>query len=169
MAILTILEFPDPRLRTTAKPVETVDDSIRALINDMFDTMYDAKGIGLAATQINSHQRVVVMDLSEVGSNPLVMVNPRVEVLAAETLDYDEGCLSVPGFYETVTRPEKIRLTALDRVGKEYTLEPDGLLAVCIQHEIDHLDGKLFVDHISTMKRQRIRAKLEKLHRHQGK
>jgi peptide deformylase len=169
MTILTILEFPDPRLRTTAKTVTTIDSSVRSLIDSMFETMYDAKGIGLAATQVNIHQRIVVMDIADEGSEPLVMINPQLEVLADDSLDYDEGCLSVPGFYELVTRPEKIRLTALDRDGNEYTLEPDGLLAICIQHEIDHLNGKLFVDHISTMKRQRIRAKLVKLHRQQDK
>lgn len=165
MAILEILEFPDPRLRTVAKPVEQVDDTIRTLIDDMFETMYAAPGIGLAATQINVHQQVVVMDISENGDDPLVFINPQVEVLGQETEPYDEGCLSVPGFYETVDRPNNIRVTALDRNGDEYTLEPDGLLAVCIQHELDHLKGKLFVDYISSMKRDRIRKKLEKQHR----
>ncbi len=165
MAILEILEFPDPRLRTVAKPVEEVDDTIRTLIDDMFETMYAAPGIGLAATQINVHQQVVVMDISENGDDPLVFINPQVEVLGQETEPYDEGCLSVPGFYETVDRPNNIRVTALDRNGDEYILEPDGLLAVCIQHELDHLKGKLFVDYISSMKRDRIRKKLEKQHR----
>jgi peptide deformylase len=165
MAILEILEFPDPRLRTVAKPVEQVDDTIRTLIDDMFETMYAAPGIGLAATQINVHQQVVVMDISENGDDPLVFINPQVEVLGQETEPYDEGCLSVPGFYETVDRPNNIRVTALDRNGDEYILEPDGLLAVCIQHELDHLKGKLFVDYISSMKRDRIRKKLEKQHR----
>lgn len=165
MAILEILEFPDPRLRTVAKPVEQVDDSIRTLIDDMFETMYAAPGIGLAATQVNVHQQVVVMDISENGDDPLVFINPQVEVLGQETEPYDEGCLSVPGFYETVDRPNNIRVTALDRNGDEYILEPDGLLAVCIQHELDHLKGKLFVDYISSMKRDRIRKKLEKQHR----
>ena len=165
MAILEILEFPDPRLRTVAKPVEQVDDSIRTLIDDMFETMYAAPGIGLAATQVNVHKQVVVMDISENGDDPLVFINPQVEVLGQETEPYDEGCLSVPGFYETVDRPNNIRVTALDRNGDEYILEPDGLLAVCIQHELDHLKGKLFVDYISSMKRDRIRKKLEKQHR----
>ncbi len=165
MAILEILEFPDPRLRTIAKPVEKVDDTIRRLIDDMFDTMYDAPGIGLAATQVNAHLQVVVMDLSEDHSDPLVFINPQVEVLGTETLPYDEGCLSVPGFYETVDRPDTIRVTALDRNGVAFTLEPDGLLAVCIQHELDHLQGKLFVDYLSAMKRNRIRKKLEKQQR----
>jgi peptide deformylase len=165
MAILEILEFPDPRLRTVAKPVEQVDDTIRTLIDDMFETMYAAPGIGLAATQINVHQQVVVMDISENSDDPLVFINPKVEVLGQETEPYDEGCLSVPGFYETVDRPNSIRVTALDRNGDKYILEPDGLLAVCIQHELDHLKGKLFVDYISSMKRDRIRKKLEKQHR----
>jgi len=165
MAILKILEFPDQRLRTIAKPVETVNDRVQALVKDMFETMYAAPGIGLAATQVNVHERVVVMDLSEDQSNPMVFINPEVEVLGEEQLGYEEGCLSVPGFYESVDRPEKIRVKALDEHGKPFELEPDGLLAVCIQHELDHLNGKLFVDYLSNMKRDRIRKKLEKLQR----
>ncbi len=165
MAILKILEFPDPRLRTLAEPVTEVDDGIRTLIDDMFETMYDAPGIGLAATQVNVHKQIVVMDISEDNSDPLVFINPQVTVLADETLPYDEGCLSVPGFYETVDRPASIRVEALDRNGEAFTLEPDGLLAVCIQHELDHLNGKLFVDYISPVKRERIRKKLEKSQR----
>lgn len=165
MALLPILEFPDPRLRTVAKPVTEVDDKIRQLIDDMFDTMYDAPGIGLAASQINVHKRVVVIDVSEDKSQPLVFINPEIEVLDAEVNEYDEGCLSVPGFYETVVRPEHIRVKALDRDGNPFEIEPQGLLAVCIQHELDHLNGKLFVDHISPFKRTRIRAKLEKKHK----
>lgn len=165
MAILNILEFPDPRLRTVAKPVTSVDDDIRQLIEDMFETMYAAPGIGLAATQVNVHLQVVVMDISEDQSEPLVFVNPEVEVLDDDTLPYDEGCLSVPGFYETVDRPSNIIVRALDRNGEPFTLEPDGLLATCIQHELDHLQGKLFVDYVSPIKRQRIRKKLEKAHR----
>jgi peptide deformylase len=165
MAILEILEFPDPRLRTVAKPVTEVDDRIRALVDDMFDTMYDAPGVGLAASQVNVHERVVVIDVSEDKSQPLVFINPEITVLDEEMQEYDEGCLSVPGFYETVIRPEHIRVTALDRDGKPFTLEPGGLLAVCIQHELDHLNGKLFVDYVSAMKRSRIRKKLEKKHR----
>lgn len=162
MALLPILEFPDPRLRTVAKPVETVDDDIRTLIDNMFETMYDAPGVGLAATQVNVHKQVIVIDVSEDHSEPLVFINPKVEVLDSELFDYEEGCLSVPGFYEKVTRPEHIKVTALNGDGETFTMEPDGLLAVCIQHEIDHLQGKLFVDYISNMKRQRIRKKLEK-------
>jgi len=168
MAILEILEFPDPRLRTVAKPVANVDDATRKLLDDMFETMYDAPGIGLAATQINVHQQIVVMDLSEEKNDPLVFINPKVTVLSEETEPYDEGCLSVPGFYEEVERPNKISVKALDRQGEAFELEPDGLLAVCIQHEMDHLNGKLFVDYISPMKRQRIRKKLEKQQRQRG-
>ncbi|GAB3110953.1 peptide deformylase [Aestuariicella hydrocarbonica] len=168
MAILNILEFPDPRLRTEAKPVDQVDDSIRQLIEDMFETMYDAPGIGLAATQVNVHKQVVVMDISEDGNDPLVFINPEVTVLDDSTRPYDEGCLSVPGFYETVERPSNIIVKALDRNGEPFTLEPDGLLATCIQHELDHLKGKLFVDYVSPVKRQRIRKKLEKAHRQQA-
>ncbi|EIK46227.1 peptide deformylase [Cellvibrio sp. BR] len=165
MALLPILEFPDPRLRTVAKPVTEVDDKIRQLVDDMFETMYDAPGIGLAASQVNVHKRVVVIDVSEDKSQPLVFINPEIEVLDPELSEYDEGCLSVPGFYETVVRPNHIRVKALDRDGKPFEITPEGLLAVCIQHELDHLNGKLFVDHISPFKRTRIRAKLEKKHK----
>ncbi len=165
MAILDILEFPDARLRTIAKPVEKVDASVQQLVDDMFETMYAAPGIGLAATQVNVHRRVVVMDISEDGKQPLVLINPEVRVLEGGTREYSEGCLSVPGFHELVTRPENIVVTALDRNGNPFELHPDGLLAVCIQHELDHLNGKLFVDYLSNLKRQRIRSKLEKLHR----
>nr|WP_324257120.1 peptide deformylase [Cellvibrio fontiphilus] len=165
MALLPILEFPDPRLRTVAKPVTEVDDNIRKLVEDMFETMYDAPGIGLAASQVNVHKRVVVIDVSEDKSQPLVFINPEIEVLDPELSEYDEGCLSVPGFYETVVRPNHIRVKALDRNGQAFEIEPQGLLAVCIQHELDHLNGKLFVDHISPFKRSRIRAKLEKKHK----
>jgi len=165
MAILDILEFPDPRLRTVAKPVTVVDDKIRQLIDDMFETMYEAPGIGLAATQVNVHLRVVVIDVSEDRSQPMVFINPEVSTLDEALHEYDEGCLSVPGFYETVVRPEHVRVSALDRNGEAFTLEPEGLLAVCIQHELDHLNGKLFVDYVSPIKRQRIRKKLEKKHR----
>ena len=165
MAVLEILEFPDPRLRTVAEPVREVTDELRALIDDMFETMYDAPGIGLAATQVDVHQRLLVIDVSEDHSEPLVFINPEVEVLDPELGEYDEGCLSVPGFYETVNRPRRVRVTALDCNGESFTRELEGLLAICLQHEIDHLDGKLFVDYISPLKRQRIRKKLEKTHR----
>lgn len=165
MALLEILEFPDPRLRTRAKPVAQVDDGIRRLVDDMFETMYQAPGVGLAATQVNVHRQVVVIDVSEDQSQPLVFINPAIVVLDQLLCDYDEGCLSVPGFYETVSRPQHIRVRALDRDGQPFEIEPQGLLAVCIQHEVDHLNGKLFVDHISSLKRDRIRKKLEKKHR----
>ena len=165
MAILEILEFPDPRLRNTAKPVKQVDDSIRKLVDDMFETMYSAPGIGLAATQVNVHKQVIVIDVSENHDEPLVFINPEISVLDGPDHQYDEGCLSIPGFYETVTRPEHVTVNALDRNGKLFEIEPPGLLAVCIQHEIDHLHGKLFVDYLSPLKRQRIRKKLEKEHK----
>ncbi len=165
MAVLEILEFPDPRLRTRARPVEQVTDATRALIDDMFETMYDAPGIGLAATQVDVHERILVIDLSEDHSQPLVFINPEVTVLDPELGEYDEGCLSVPGFYETVNRPRRVRVSALDRNGNPFTRELEGLLAICLQHEIDHLDGKLFVDYLSPLKRQRIRKKLEKSQR----
>jgi peptide deformylase len=165
MAILDILEFPDPRLRTTAAPVATVDDKLRALIDDMLETMYEAPGIGLAATQVNVHRRLLVIDVSEDRDQPLVFINPEVTVLDAELGEYDEGCLSVPGFYETVCRPQQVEITAQDRDGNAFTLTTEGLLAICVQHEIDHLDGKLFVDYLSPLKRSRIRQKLEKQHR----
>jgi peptide deformylase len=165
MAILDILEFPDTRLRTIAKPVAVVDDEVRQLVDDMFETMYEAPGIGLAATQVNVHKRIVVMDLSEDRSEPRVFINPEFEVLTDEVDQYQEGCLSVPGFYENVDRPQKVKIKALDRDGQPYELIAEGLLAVCIQHECDHLNGKLFVDYLSTLKRDRIKKKLEKLHR----
>ncbi|MCQ4348096.1 peptide deformylase [Pseudomonas stutzeri] len=165
MAILNILEFPDPRLRTLAKPVEAVDDALRQLIDDMFETMYAAPGIGLAATQVNVHKRVVVMDLSEDKSAPRVFVNPELEALTEDLGPYQEGCLSVPGFYENVDRPLKVRIRALDRDGQPFEEIAEGLLAVCIQHECDHLNGKLFVDYLSSLKRDRIKKKLEKQHR----
>lgn len=165
MALLNILEFPDPRLRKVAEPVTVFDDALSKLVEDMFETMYDAPGIGLAATQVDVHKRLIVIDVSEDHSQPLVFINPEVTVLDKDTAEYDEGCLSVPGFYETVVRPQHVRVVARDRDGEEFTMEPEGLLAVCIQHEIDHLDGKLFVDYLSSLKRGRIRKKLEKQHR----
>ncbi|MEE2601736.1 MAG: peptide deformylase [Pseudomonadota bacterium] len=168
MAKLEILEFPDPRLRTVAKPVEKVDDELRKLIDDMFETMYACPGIGLAATQVNVHQRLIVMDLSEDQSQPRVFINPEITPLTEELSPYEEGCLSVPGFYEKVQRPARVRIKALDRDGNAFEEEADELLATCIQHEIDHLDGKLFVDYVSRLKRDRIKKKLEKLHRQQA-
>jgi len=165
MALLPILEFPDSRLRTVAKPVEKVDDRVRKLAEDMLETMYDAPGIGLAATQVNVHERILVIDVSEDGSDPMVFINPEVEILDPEEQGYQEGCLSVPGFFEDISRPAHVRVTSLGLDGEPFVIEPEGLLAVCIQHEIDHLDGKLFVDYISPFKRNRIRTKLEKQQR----
>jgi peptide deformylase len=161
--ILDILEYPDPRLRTLAKPVTTVTDEIRTLIDDMFETMYDAPGIGLAASQVNMHQQIVVMDLSDDNSEPRVFINPEIKILDGDLESMQEGCLSVPGFYEDVERIEHCLIKALDRNGEAFEIEARGLLAVCIQHEMDHLNGKLFVDYLSSLKRTRIRKKLEKL------
>lgn len=165
MAKLDILEFPDSRLRTIAKPVKQVDDALRRVIDDMFETMYEAPGIGLAATQVNVHKQLIVIDISDDSSAPLVFINPQLEVLDDDLEEYDEGCLSVPGFYETVSRPRQVRVKALNRDGEAFEMVADGLLATCIQHEMDHLNGKLFVDYLSTVKRQRIRSKLEKAHK----
>ena len=165
MAILNILQYPDPRLRTPAKPVAKVDARIRRLVDDMLETMYDAPGIGLAATQVDVHERVLVMDLSERHDQPLCLINP--EIVQADGKDlHDEGCLSVPGVFERVERAERIRVKALNRQGELFEIEADGLLAVCIQHEIDHLDGKVFVDYLSPLKQQRIIKKLEKQQKH---
>jgi peptide deformylase len=161
MALLEILHFPDPRLRNLARPVTEVDDAVRQLVDDMFETMYAAPGIGLAATQVNVAKRIVVIDISEDKTQPLCLINPEIiEKHGAEEME--EGCLSVPGVYDVVQRAERIRVRALDRDGQVFETETDGLLAVCIQHEIDHLDGKLFVDYLSQLKRTRIRKKLEK-------
>jgi len=161
MAKLTILEFPDPRLRTRAVPVETVDEQLNELIDDMFETMYDAPGIGLAATQVDVHKRLLIADVSADKSDPQVLINP--EILEKDgAMVSEEGCLSVPGYYEEVERAEHIRVRFLDRKGAEVEMEVEGLLAVCIQHEIDHLNGKLFVDYLSEAKRQRIRKRMVK-------
>ena len=161
MAILDILHFPDSRLRNKAKPVAEVDDKVRQLVDNMLETMYQAPGIGLAATQVNIPLRVVTIDISEEHDQPLVLINP--EILARDGIEeMSEGCLSVPGVYEKVKRANHIRFRALDRNGEPFENEAEGLLAVCVQHEIDHLDGKLFVDYLSSLKRQRIRKKLEK-------
>ena len=164
MARLTILEFPDPRLRTRAKAVTVVDEQVRALAADMFETMYEAPGIGLAATQVDRHIRLIVIDITEDHSNPIVLINPELSDLTGEQ-EASEGCLSVPGYYEPVVRAEHILVRATNLAGERFELRADGLLAQCIQHECDHLEGKLFVDHISALKRQRIRQKLEKQHR----
>jgi peptide deformylase len=162
MSILTILEYPDLRLRKRAEPVETVDDGLRTLIDDMLETMYAAPGIGLAATQVNVHKRLLVLDVSEENDAPMVFINPEIEVLDPEPMGYEEGCLSVPGYFELVQRPRSIRVRALGRDGQPFEMEAEGLLAVCLQHEVDHLDGKLFVDYLSILKRQRIKNKLLK-------
>jgi peptide deformylase len=168
MAKLTILEFPDPRLRTRAAPVAAVDDSIRALIDDMFETMYAAPGVGLAATQVNVHKRVLVVDVSQERDQPLAFVNPEIIERDGKT-EAEEGCLSVPGIFDKLaTRSARIRVRALDRDGRPFELDAEGLLAVCIQHEMDHLEGKLFVDYLSELKRTRIRKKLEKERRERG-
>ena len=162
MAILDILEFPDLRLRKKASPVTEFNEALSKTIDDMFETMYEAPGIGLAATQINLHKQLIVIDISDNKDEPLVFINPQIEIIDQTPEEYDEGCLSVPGYYETVTRPRMVRVRALDRHGQPFEIETDGLLATCIQHENDHLNGKLFVDYLSTLKRERIRSKLVK-------
>lgn len=167
MALLTILEFPDPRLRTRAAPVVSFDADLGQLIDDMFETMYAAPGIGLAATQVNIHQRVIVIDVSEQKDAPLVFINP--EILARDGIEVtEEGCLSVPQVFEDVQRAARVRVRAQERDGTVVECDLDGMLAVCVQHEIDHLDGKLFVDYLSSLKRERIRRKLEKERRERG-
>ena len=162
MALLEILHFPDPRLRLRAEPVVRVDDQVRQAVRDMFETMYDAPGIGLAATQVNIQQQIIVIDVSEQKNEPLCLINP--EILTSEgTEETQEGCLSVPGFYENVTRAERVKVSALNEQGEPIELEAEGLMAVCIQHEMDHLQGKLFVDYLSPLKRQRIKKKLLKM------
>ena len=161
MSLLTILEYPDKRLRTVATPVEAVDDALRTLIDDMFETMYDAPGIGLAATQVNVHKQLIVMDISEDKSEPRVFINPEIVAKDGSQI-YQEGCLSLPNVFADVKRWNTITVKALDRDGREFTLEADGLLAVCIQHEMDHLAGKVFVDHLSPLKRALAEKKLAK-------
>lgn len=161
MAILNILHYPDERLHTVAQPVTQVDDRIRRLIDDMAETMYAAPGIGLAATQVNVHEQVLVLDISEDKRGLMAFINPRI-VASSGAQDYEEGCLSVPGIYETVRRAEKVTVEALDRNGQPFTLEADGLLAVCVQHEMDHLKGKVFVEYLSQLKQGRIKNKLKK-------
>lgn len=165
MALLNILQYPDERLHTVAKPVAEIDERIRTLVADMFETMYEARGIGLAATQVNVHERVVVMDLSEEQNEPRVFINPIIIHKDGQTT-YEEGCLSVPGIYDTVTRAERVTVEALDEKGEKFTLEADGLLAICIQHELDHLAGKVFVEYLSTLKQNRIKTKLKKRAKH---
>ncbi len=165
MAKLPILEFPDERLRTIATPVEAVDDEVRQLVDDMLETMYDARGIGLAATQVDVHRRVIVMDVSDDQSRPLVLINPEFTPLGEEREPMQEGCLSIPEYYAEVPRALKVRLEALDRDGQPYEMEAEGLLAHCIQHEYDHLEGVLFVDYLSVLKRDRVMKKMQKRHR----
>jgi peptide deformylase len=162
MAVLEILEFPDPRLRTQAKEVKTVDDSICKLVDDMLETMYDAPGVGLAATQVNVPLRVIVVDITTEQNEPRVFINPIISPIDTCIKESQEGCLSVPGFYEPVARFERISVRALDKNGQAFELVCDELLSICIQHEVDHLNGKLFVDYLSPLKRQRIKKKLEK-------
>ena len=169
MALLPILSFPDPRLRTIAKPVETVTDDIRQLAADMFETMYEAPGIGLAATQVDHHIQLIVMDLSENKDQPMVFINPKVTSLTEEMLPYEEGCLSVPQIYDKVERPSRVKINAIGLDGQAFEMEADGLLAVCIQHEMDHLNCKLFVYYLSPLKRQRAREKVEKVVRQRVK
>ena len=164
LSILTILEFPDERLRKKAAAVKTVDDKIKKLVDDMLDTMYQSHGVGLAATQVDVHQRVIVIDVSDEKDDPLFLINP--EIIEKDGIkEAEEGCLSVPGFFEKVNRAEHIKVRALNRDGKSFEFEAKDLLAICVQHEIDHLNGKLFVDYISSLKRQRIKKKLEKIHK----
>ena len=162
MTILTVLRFPDPRLRTKAQPVTAVTDATATIIDDMLATMYEEKGVGLAATQVDIHQRIVVMDTSEDSDEPMILINPEIIASSEETSINEEGCLSVPGTYAKVDRHDACTVKALDRQGKEFTLNATGLQSICIQHEIDHLNGILFVDYLSPLKRQRIQKKLEK-------
>lgn len=161
MAVLHVLHYPDERLRTVAKPVDSVNAEIKQLVADMLDTMYAENGIGLAATQVNVHQRVVVIDVSEDRNEPMVFINPEITSRSGDT-SYEEGCLSVPQSYAKVERAAEITVKALDKNGNPFELKADGLLAICLQHELDHLEGKLFIDYLSPLKRDRIRKKLEK-------
>jgi len=164
MALLGVLQYPDPKLRTKALPVTEVNEKLRCIIDDMFETMYEQNGCGLAATQVNIHQRIIAIDVSDNKSQPLCVINP--EILSSEGIQYEsEGCLSLPGLYDKVQRAAKIRIRALDKNGKQYEINTDGLLATCIQHEIDHLNGILFIDHLSNLKKERAHKKLIKLRR----
>lgn len=165
MALLPILRYPDPRLFKTAAPVAVVDDRIRTLVRDMAETMYAAPGVGLAATQVDVHERVIVIDVSEEANELLVLINPEITWKSDEVQVFEEGCLSVPEVYDEVERAARIRVRALDEHGKPFEFEADGLLAVCVQHEIDHLDGKVFVEYLSMLKQNRIRTRLRKRER----
>ena len=163
MAVLKILIFPDQRLRTVAKEVLVIDDEIKTLVSNLLETMYEGNGIGLSATQVNIHKRILVVDVSEEKDSPLVLINPKIKVLNKEEKIYSEGCLSVPGFFEEVSRPSEINITALNLEGERFTIMAADLLAVAVQHEMDHLDGKIFVDFLSNLKRQTIKRKLLKI------
>ncbi len=165
MALLPILRYPDPRLHKVAKPVEVVDDRIRQLVKDMAETMYDAPGVGLAATQVDVHERVVVIDVAEEGNDLRVLINPEIIAKSEERQVYEEGCLSVPGIYDRVERAASIRVRALNEQGETYEFDADGLLAVCVQHELDHLEGKVFVEYLSSLKLNRIKTRLRKQER----
>ncbi len=165
MALLNILQYPDPRLHTVAKPVAQVDDRVRAIVADMFETMYEAKGVGLAATQVDIHERIIVVDTSEQRDQPMVLINPQIVERSADCKEWEEGCLSLPGIYDKVTRPDQIRVRALDARGESFEIDADGLLAVCVQHEMDHLEGKVFVDYLSALKRNRIKVRMRKRQR----
>ncbi|MDK6202723.1 Peptide deformylase 1 [Oligella urethralis] len=165
MAILSILKYPDPRLHKIAKPVQEVDDRVRQIVKDMTETMYDAQGIGLAATQVDIHERIVVIDISEERNDLLVLINPQITARSDDKTVYEEGCLSVPGIYDKVERASEITVEALNEQGEKFSLEADGLLAICIQHELDHLVGKVFVEHLSSLKQNRIRTKIKKAER----
>jgi peptide deformylase len=168
MALLDILEFPDPRLRTKAKKVSVFDQRLKTVADNMLETMYQAHGIGLAATQVDIHEAIIVVDVSDESDQPLVLINPEIMESSGGELEYEEGCLSVPGFRENIIRPEKVKIKAQRTNGDEFEIVCEGLLAVCIQHEMDHLEGKLFVDYLSSLKRQRIKKKLEKAHKMAG-
>jgi len=163
MAVLKILIFPDQRLRTVAKEVLVIDDEIKTLVSNLLETMYEGNGIGLSATQVNIHKRILVVDVTDEKDSPLVLINPKIKVLNKEEKIYSEGCLSVPGFFEEVSRPSEINITALNLEGERFTIMAADLLAVAVQHEMDHLDGKIFVDFLSNLKRQRIKSKLLKI------
>lgn len=165
MALLPILSYPDPRLHTVAKPVAVVDERIRALAADMLETMYDAKGVGLAATQVNVHERMLVLDVSEERNQPQVLINPELVWASEDRVKNEEGCLSVPGIFDGVERPSRVKVQALNEQGESITIEADGLLSICIQHEMDHLMGKVFVEYLSVLKRMRIKSKLLKAQR----
>ncbi len=169
MALLPILCYPDPRLHTVAKPVQEVDARVQQLIADMLATMYDAQGIGLAATQVDVHERLIVIDVSEERNRPLVLINPEITWASPETVINDEGCLSVPGIYDGVERSTAVKVTALDEKGQSRTIDAEGVLAICIQHEMDHLLGKVFVEYLSPLKRNRIKTKMLKARRETAK